>query len=290
MQKTNWVAFVGLPNVGKSTLVNQLVGEKVSIVTPKAQTTRHSLKGIKVEGDTQLIFIDTPGIFEARTAVEKLMVKLAWRKMGEANEICVMVDSKKALDKRTRQLLSQLDQKKLVYNLVINKIDKISKPELLSIATELNKLCHFKNTFMISALKNSGVDVLFKYFMKTAKEGPWFFAKDEITNAPLYFMAAEIVREKIFFNTHQELPYNTCVETMHWEEKENITVINVSLIVKNISHKKIIIGKQGALLKKIGTHSRKEIEKLLEKKVFLSLHVKVSPLDNHRAAKNLSSY
>ena len=290
MQKTNWIAFIGLPNVGKSTLVNQLVGEKVSIVTPKAQTTRHSLKGIKVEGDTQLIFIDTPGIFEARTAPEKLMVQLAWKKIGEADEICLMVDSKKSLDKRTRQLLKQLATKKLICNLVINKIDKISKPELLHIATELNKLCQFKNTFMISALKNNGVDGLFKYFMQSAKESPWFFSQDEITNAPLYFMVAEIIREKIFFNTHQELPYNTYVETTHWEEKENITVIHASLIVKNASHKKIIIGKNGALLKKLGTQSRKEIEKLLGKKIFLNLHVKVSQFDHQESAKNLSSY
>ncbi len=275
MRKTNWIAFIGLPNVGKSTLVNQLVGEKVSIITPKAQTTIQSLRAIKIDGDTQLVFIDTPGIFSAKTPREKQMVKLAWQKLAEADVICIMVDAQKALDESTNLLMQQLKKRSFSYNLIINKIDKIAKPQLLHIAAKLDQLRIFENIFMISALKKDGIDKLNEYFLKTARLSEWFFTEDEITDAPLYFLVSETIREKIFFNTHNELPYNVKIEIVSWKKKKDMTIIHANILVKNESHKKIIIGKSGEILKKIGTQSRKEIERLVGTKIFLETHVKI---------------
>lgn len=272
---TNWIVFIGPPNVGKSTLVNRLVGEKVSIVTPKAQTTRSSLKGIRVEGSTQLVFIDTPGIFEAKTRNEKILVNSAWQTVNDADEICLMLDVKKALLPKNLELLQHINKRSIMCNLVINKIDLLPKPKLLDMIAQLNQLCDFKNIFLISALNGDGVDKLFDYFMATALPKPWLFDEDDFTDAPLHFMVSEIVREKIIFNTHQEVPYNVYVQTDHWEKKENIEVININIFVTTESHKKILIGKDGSLLKRIGTQARKEIERLVDKKIYLGLHIKV---------------
>lgn len=289
-QKSSWIAFIGRPNVGKSTLVNNLVGEKISITTPKAQTTRNSIKGIRIENDTQFVFIDTPGMFDAKTRMEKIMVDSAWQKIEEVDEVCLIIDAKNPLDDKTLKIIKLLNKRNARCNLLINKIDLIPKAQLLDIASKLSELHDFKNLFMISALKSKGIDDLLKHFLKSSKYRPWLFPKDSISSAPLYFMACEIVREKILFNTHEEIPYNIHIEKESWEEKENSTIINLKIMVKNLSHKKILIGKQGSLLKKIGTQARYDIEALLGKKVYLSLFIKVTQWEKYINETNMPQW
>ena len=278
-QKTKFITFVGAPNVGKSTLLNLLMKQKLSIVTPKAQTTRTSLKGIKIFGDTQLIFIDTPGLFNPKTYTDKVMVDCAMQMLSGTDEVALLVDAKNPITDANKDIIENIKKEKVPSILLINKIDKVKKPELLKVAQELNELHSFNQTFMISALKRKGADTLLDYFISSAEEFPWPFSQDEVTTAPLKFMISEIVREKIFIYTNKEIPYSTYVEIEHWKEQDNTDVIDILIRVRDRNHKKIILGSQGELIKKIGTKARTEIEELLGKKVFLRTHIKISKID-----------
>lgn len=280
-QKTNWISFIGIPNSGKSTLLNQLIGSKISIVSPKVQTTRTMLKGIKMVDDVQLVFTDTPGIFsKVKSKLEKYMVKTAWAALQDGNITCVIIDCIKALSSENLELLNNLAKQKISPILILNKIDLIKKHELLPIIAQLKDMIEFEQLFMISALKNDGIDTLEKYFISTAIQGPWQFDPEHITDAPLRFLAAEAIREKVFLYTDQELPYNIAVIVEKWEETEKLTRIMATIKVVRLSHKKIIIGSGGSLLKKIGTKARIDIENLLGKKVFLELFVKITSWDH----------
>jgi GTP-binding protein Era len=275
MHKTNWITFIGLTNVGKSTLVNALVGQKVSIVTPKVQTTQSVLKGIRTIGDTQLVFIDTPGLFAARAKTDQEMMDLSWNSLQYADTICMVVEARRALEHESLEAVRTLGSKGLECTLIINKVDKMHRQELLPLTQELNSLCKFNRTFMISALFNDGTDTLLSYFLETAQERQWTFEPDQLTNAPTAFMATEIVREKIFFNTHNELPYNVSIKVEKWETNPKLTTVHMKIFVKTEGQKKIVIGTGGSVLKKIGTQARQDIERLIGGKMHLALHVKV---------------
>ena len=276
MKKTIWATFVGIPNAGKSTLLNSVVGSKISIVTHKAQTTRTTLKGIITEGDVQIVIMDTPGIFEARrNNVERLMVDCALNSLQDVDEVFFIVDVRKPKTQDNMHVLDILKTRNIKCNLVLNKIDLIKKEQLLEIARELNDSLDFKKTFMISATKKLGIAEMLKFLQEQAKTPGWFFAEDDITSAPLRFIVSEIVREKLFLYTHDELPYNLDVEVELWEEKNDVAVISVLIAVKNKSHKSIVIGSRGELIKKVGIKAREDIEQLLGKKVYLNTHVKV---------------
>ena len=281
--KSNWITFIGIPNAGKSTLLNKLTGTKISIVSPKVQTTRTMLKGIKVIDDTQLVFTDTPGIFQkAKTKLEKYMLNCAWGSLQEANQVCLLVDCTKYEDHDNQYLLNRLSEQKFKVILVLNKIDLIEKRLLLPLTQKLNQNYDiFEKIFMISALEDDGIKDLEEYFIQNSKPGPWFFDKEDITDAPMRFLVAESIREKIFFHTSQELPYNIAVETESWEETDKLASISIVIKVVRLGHKKIIIGKGGQLIKKIGTQARKDMEELLGKKVFLTLFVKVTDWDKN---------
>jgi GTPase len=278
-QKASFITFIGAPNAGKSTLLNRLMEHKVSIVTHKAQTTRTSIKGIKLFGETQLIFIDTPGLFEAKTYTDKMMVDCAWKMIDGTDLVCVLVDAKNALDERNLKTIAQLNKEDVRAILIINKIDQIAKTELLKISAELNKIYNFESTFMISALNGNGTKEMLDYFLKNATPQPWPFSEGEITTAPIKFNIAEIVREKLLIYTNKEVPYTTSIEVEHWESQKNAEKILILMKVINKNHKKIILGSQGDMMKKIGTKARIEIEKLLNKKVFLQIHIKITEID-----------
>ena len=280
-KKTNYVVFIGLPNVGKSTLVNSLVGQKVAIVTHKAQTTRNALKGLLVVDDTQLVFIDTPGIFNPKKKLDKFMVNTAWQQVKEANVVCLMIDARNCKSEDQEQLFSRLKKQRVSCNLIINKIDLFKRDRLLELSSELNAAYPFENTFMISALKKDGLKALLKYFMSTAVHSPWLFDEDALTNAPMLFLISEIVREKMLIFTHEEVPHASTVKTESFAEQESLVKIEVTILVKSEGHKKIVLGNKGSMIQKIGTSARHEIEKLVGKKVYLATFVKVKKLDSN---------
>ncbi|MCE3232781.1 MAG: era [Rickettsiaceae bacterium] len=274
--KCAYIALMGAPNVGKSTLVNQLIGTKVTIVSPKVQTTRASVKGICMEGDTQLVFVDTPGVFSPKETLEKAIVQEAWRRVGEADFTALLIDSRKGICKDTSNIVESLKKQEKKLALILNKIDLIKREDLLALAQELNSHGIFTDTFMVSALKGDGVKSLREYYAKLAPVGQWMFPEDQIMEAPVKFFAAEITREKIFMKLQQELPYSIAVETEKWEEKKNGEVsISQVIYVRKEGQKGIVLGRGGEMIKHIGTASRRELEKLLECKVNLKLFVKV---------------
>lgn len=281
--KSNWITFIGAPNAGKSTLLNRIIGTKISIVSPKVQTTRTLLKGIKVVGNTQLVFADTPGIFKkSKNQLEEYMLNCAWGSLQEANQVCLLVDCTKYDESNTEYLINQLVAQNIKIILLITKIDLIKKHLLLPIIEKLTENRDiFEKIFMISALHNDGLKDLEDYFIRNAKESPWFFNAEDITNAPLRFLAAEMIREKIFLYADQELPYNIAIETEAWKETNSLASITVVIKVVKLSHKKIIIGKAGQLIKQIGIKARQDIELLLGKKVFLKLFVKITDWDKN---------
>lgn len=290
-KKTVWATFIGIPNAGKSTLLNSVVGTKVSIVTHKAQTTRTSLKGIVTEGDTQIVIIDTPGIFQTKgSKMGRMMVDCAWNSLDDVDEIFLILDCTKVTKQENIHLIDTIKKRKVICNLVLNKVDLIKKERLLEIAKELNEHLEFKNTFMVSATKSLGLKGLLEYLKKSARTPGWFFDEDDITTAPLRFMASEIVREKLFKYTHDELPYNLEVEVESWEDKEDVVVVSMLVMVRNKSHKGIVIGKGGELLKKIGIRAREDLELLLEKKVFLKIHIKVDNWEKRVISKGFQQF
>lgn len=275
LQHFAFVAVLGAPNAGKSTLVNRLTGAKVSIVSPKAQTTRSRIRGILVEGDTQLVLVDTPGIFKAGRKFDRAMVASAWSESDESDLRLMLVDAKKGIDKNTASIIHALQKNKQKAVLAINKIDLVPKGQLLPLIKELNDCGIFSDTFLISAETGENTDELKKFLVSKAPAGLWMFDKDQLTDLPNRLFAAEITREKMFLYLQQELPYTIAVSTTSWEEKDSGTKVEQTIFVERESLKPIIIGKKGAMLKKIGEAARKELSYLLERPVHLFLTVKV---------------
>lgn len=261
--------------MGKSTLLNALVGQKVSIVTPKPQTTRNLIRGIRILKSTQLIFVDTPGIFAPKNQAGKDMVKLAWQGVAGIGHVFLITDTTQYDSTDNLSLINKLKQEGVKISLIVNKIDLIRRQGLLAIINSMKEIYPFENIFLVSALKQNGLDELLTYLVQTAIPEPWPFGKDEITDAPFKFQVAEIIREKVFINTHEEIPYNVEVEISSIKEEPALTSIFAEILVKSNGHKKILIGKGAGLIKKIGMDSRIELQKTLNKKVFLSTNVRI---------------
>lgn len=276
--RAGFVAILGAPNAGKSTLVNALVGTKVTIVSPKVQTTRSRVRGIAMAGNSQVIFVDTPGIFHnAKRRLERAMVAAAWDGAADADEIVLVIDAERGIDKNSRGIIDALkeNQRKDVL-LVLNKIDAIERPALLGLTEKLFAEGIFSQVFMISALKGDGVADLLADLAGKMPEGPWLFPEDEVSDLPARMLASELTREKAFRLLNEELPYSLAVGTDKWEEKKDGSVrIEQTIYVQREAHRIIVLGKEGSKIKQIGTASRKEMEHLLERRVHLFLHVKV---------------
>lgn len=277
--RCGFVAVIGAPNAGKSTLMNTLVGSKVSIVSPKVQTTRTMVRGIAIQDKAQIIFIDTPGIFAPQKRLEKAMVAAAWQGRDEADIAMLIVDaSRKKIDPDTRAIVERLAVIKgdVPCVLVLNKFDQAKKDVLLQMASELNEKLDFAATFMISALHKDGTDDVMKWLVKNAPAGVWHYPEDQINDMPERLLAAEITREKLFRALYQELPYALTVETEVWEEFDNGDIkISQIIYVARDTHKAIVLGKGGAQIREIGEASRLELQELFECKVHLKLFVKV---------------
>jgi len=269
-KKSAVISIIGKPNAGKSTLLNRMIGQKISIVTPKVQTTRNMIQGIITKGNTQLIFIDTPGIFEPKKRLEKAMVRCAWSSIVGADMVLVMLDCKEELDELQLKILSRLKENGIKFAVIINKVDLIrGNDEVALLNLDLSGSAEI---FRISARTGYGVEDLEQFLISRAKAQEWLYGEDEITNLPMRFLAAEITREQLFFALQQELPYNLTVETEKWEEFRNGSVkINQVIIVARDSHKGILLGK----LKGIGERSRAQIKELLGFDIHLFLFVKV---------------
>lgn len=271
-----FVALIGAPNAGKSTLLNALVGAKVSIVSRKVQTTRALVRGIALEGAAQIIFVDTPGIFRPKRRLDRAMVTSAWGGAGDADAIALLIDARKGVDEEVEAILSKLPDLKAPKILVLNKIDTIETEKLLGLAADLNAKIPFAETFMISALKGHGVPKLREKLAAMMKPGPWLYPEDQVSDAPLRSLAAEITREKIFERLHDELPYQSTVETEQWKDMPDGSArVEQTIYVMREGHKKIVIGEGGRTIKSIGSAARKEIMEAAEQKVHLFLFVKV---------------
>lgn len=279
-KKCGSVAIIGAPNAGKSTLVNAMVGQKVSIVSAKVQTTRNRILGIAIEGNAQVILIDTPGLFNPQTRLDRAMVSAAWTGASEGDIIAYLFDTKKkSINESDRKTLARLSElsKELPIVLVLNKVDAIDKPKLLKLATEMNALCPFRDTFMISAYTGDGVKDVLSYFAKMLPEGDWIFDEDQVSDMPMRLLAAEITREQVFRQLHEEIPYAITVETETWEEFDNGDVRIQQLVhVEKDQQKAIVLGKGGARLREIGSKARAELETIFERKVHLKLFVRVT--------------
>ena len=271
-----FVAILGAPNVGKSTLVNRLVGAKVTIVSPKVQTTRSRVLGIAIEGRSQIVFVDTPGIFAPRKRLDRAMVAAAWKGAAEADLMCLLADSTRGLDENTRRILAGLKDSGRKAILVLNKIDQVKRESLLALSAALNAEGDFSDTFMISALKGDGVDDLLGYFAAAIPPGVWHFPEDQISDLPQRMLAAEVTREQLYLKTHQELPYALTVVTDGWEQfRDGSVKITQSIYVERESQRAIVLGKGGQMIKRIGADAREELSAMLDCKVHLFLHVKV---------------
>lgn len=279
-QRCGVIAVLGAPNAGKSTLVNHLVGSKISIVTPKVQTTRTRVMGITIQGQSQLVFVDTPGIFSPQKMLDKAMVKAAWESTADADLTLLLVPANKGICKQTEAIITSLKQRGKSAMVAINKIDLVSKERLLDLAQSLNTMFDFEQTFMISAKKGDGTDTLRDFFAKALPVQAWMFPEDQISDVHLRLLAAEITREKLMLKLDQELPYHLMVDTDKWEEKTSDKgnfVINIyqTIYVTTQSHKKIIVGRSGQNIKSIGEMARKELRYVMQEHVNLYLFVKV---------------
>jgi GTPase len=274
--RSGFVALIGATNAGKSTLVNRLVGAKVSIVSHKVQTTRAIIRGIAIEDRTQIVFMDTPGIFKPRRRLDRAMVTTAWGGAKDADIIMLLIDAERGIKGDAETILEGLKEVKQPKILVLNKIDQVKREALLTLTQAANEVVNFEATFMISALNGSGCEDLMKYLAVTLPEGPWYYPEDQISDLPMRQLAAEITREKLFLRLHQELPYASHVETEKWEERKDGSVrIEQVIYVERESQKKIALGKGGEAIKSISTAARKEISEILEQPVHLFLFVKV---------------
>jgi GTP-binding protein Era len=271
-----FVALIGAPNAGKSTLLNALVGSKIAIVSHKVQTTRTLVRGITADASAQLVFIDTPGIFQPKRRLERAMVTTAWGGARDADLVGVLIDARKGLDDEADALLARLTDIGQPKVLILNKVDVTDKAKLLSLAQAANQRAAFASTFMISALTGDGVADLKKWLAEHAPAGPWHYPADQMSDAPLRSLAAEITREKLFLRLHQELPYRSTVETDTWKElKDGSVRIEQTIYVERESQRKIVLGKGGQTIKMIGAEARRDIADIAEAPVHLFLFVKV---------------
>ena len=276
-KRSGFIAVIGSPNSGKSTLINHFIGQKVTIVTRKVQTTRSVIRGICIHEESQLVFSDTPGIFEPKRRLDRAMVEAAWGSSSDADIILFLYDAQKSRqDNETNKILNELAQSTKKKILVVNKVDLVDNKTLLPLIKNFEGLCSFDATFIISALTGEGSKEVLSYLAKNLPKGPWLYPEDDITDLPARLLAAEITREQIFMRLHQELPYATTVETEEWTERDDgAIVINQIIYLKKAGHKKIVIGKNGSMIKMLGKAARIEIEQILERSVHLFLFVKV---------------
>ena len=278
--KAGFVALIGEPNAGKSTLLNHMVGAKVSIVTHKVQTTRARIRGIAIEGTTQIVFVDTPGLFKPRRRLDRAMVAAAWGGAGDADVVVLMIEAHRGMSEGVKAILAALNEKtgKAKVALAINKIDKVRTEALLSLTSEMNEAYPFAETFMISAERGHGCDALRKWLADEMPEGPWLYPEDQIADTPMRNIAAEITREKLTLRLHQELPYELTVETENWEDRPDGSArIDQVIYVARDGHKGIVLGRKGETAKAVNTAARLEMEEFLGRRVHLFLQVKVRP-------------
>jgi len=274
--RCGFVALIGAPNVGKSTLVNALVGSKVTIVSRKVQTTRALIRGIVIEGNAQIILVDTPGIFAPRRRLDRAMVSTAWSGAHDADLVCVLLDAKSGIDEEANAILAKLETVAHPKILVLNKVDLVQREKLLALAQAANERMRFEHTFMISALSGDGVDDLRQALAKLVPAGPFLYPEDQMSDAPMRHLAAEITREKIYSHLHQELPYQSTVETDSWTDRKDKSIrIEQTIFVERESQRKIVLGKGGATIKSIGAQARAEIAEIMGVPVHLFLFVKV---------------
>jgi GTP-binding protein Era len=270
------VSILGAPNAGKSTLVNRLVGAKVSIVSPKVQTTRIRVRGVALIDKTQIVYVDTPGIFAPKRRLDRAMVDAAWSGASDADAIVLLVDAARGIDTDTRRIAEGLKERGAAAILVLNKVDAVKREELLALSEELNSLAGFDATFMVSALNGSGVEDLERHLVSRMPSGPWLFPEDEISDLPQRLLAAEITREKAYLRLHQELPYALSVETEAWQDFDDGSVrIEQSITVERDSQKGIVVGKGGQMIKRIRAEAQQELAELLDRPVHLFVRVRV---------------
>ena len=278
--RAGFVALIGEPNAGKSTLLNRMVGAKVSIVTHKVQTTRARIRGVAIEGDAQIVFVDTPGLFRPRRRLDRAMVAAAWGGASDADVVVLMIEAHRGITPGVEAILESLSERvgQAPVALAINKIDRVQRSELLSLTEEMNARFEFAETFMISAEKGYGVDDLKKWLAGALPDGPWLYPEDQIADLPMRMIAAEMTREKLTLRLHQELPYQLTVETEAWEERDDGSVrIDQVIYVARDGHKGILLGKRGETIKAVGQLARAEISEFLGRKAHLFLQVKVRP-------------
>jgi GTP-binding protein Era len=273
---SGFVALIGAPNAGKSTLVNQLVGAKVSIVTHKVQTTRAIVRGIATHNNAQIVFVDTPGIFKPRRRLDQAMVSTAWGGAKDADFVMVLIDAERGIKGDADAMLTNLEGVHQPKILILNKLDRVKPESLLELAATANDRIKFERTFMVSALNGAGCGAILDYLSTALPAGPWYYPEDQISDLPMRQLAAEITREKLYLRLHQELPYSSHVETEKWEEKPDGSVrIQQVIYVERDSQKKIVLGHKGETIRSIGQAARKDIGEILEQKVHLFLFVKV---------------
>ncbi|MEP3430228.1 MAG: GTPase Era [Roseibium sp.] len=274
--KAGFIALIGAPNAGKSTLINQLVGTKVSIVTHKVQTTRSIVRGVAMHGKAQLVFIDTPGIFKPKRRLDRAMVDTAWGGARDADLIALLIDARKGIDEEVEDIFKRLSGQTAPKVLILNKTDVTKGEKLLKIAQKANEYFKFDETFMISALKGDGTQTILDYFASKVPDGPWLYPADQPSDLPLRILAAEVTREKLFERLHQELPYISTVETERWETKKDGSArIEQTIYVERDSQKSIVLGKRGQTIKSISQTAREELAEIIDAPVHLFLFVKV---------------
>jgi GTPase len=274
--RCGYVALIGAPNAGKSTLLNRLVGRKLAIVTPKAQTTRARLLGIAIEGPAQIVFVDTPGIFAPRRRLDRAMVSAAWSGAEDADETVLLVDALRGADRDTRRILDRQAERGRRSVLALNKIDLVRRETLLGLAAALSRAGRFDPVFMISGLTGDGVEDLKRHLGGAVPSGPWLFPEDQLSDAPERLIAAEVTREQVFLQLHDELPYASTVETESWQDRHDGSVrIEQVIYVERQSQRAIVLGEGGQRIKAIGARARAELEHMLERRVHLFLFVKV---------------
>jgi GTPase len=276
MTRCGYVALIGAPNAGKSTLLNRLVGQKLAIVTPKVQTTRSRLLGIATEADTQLIFVDTPGIFAPRRRLDRAMVAAAWAGAADADVSVLLVDAMRGIDTDTEHIIERLKPTARPTILALNKIDLVRRDILLGLTDQLSKAGNFAQVFMISGLNGDGVDDLHRHLVAIVPEGPFLFPPDQLSDAPERFLAAEVTREQVFLQLHDELPYSTTVETESWQGRPDGSArVEQVIYVRRTSQRAIVLGEGGKRIKTIGARARAELSAMLDRKIHLFLFVKV---------------
>ncbi len=274
--KCGFVTLLGAPNAGKSTLVNYMVGAKVSIVSPKVQTTRSRVRGIFVKENCEIVLVDTPGIFKPKRRLDRAMVRAAWQDYEYSDEILVLVDAKRGCDDDSMSLINALKKNNKKVVLVLNKIDIVKKETLIELCAELNETGVFKETFMLSASSGQGVEDLERFLIHQMPSGPFMFPQEQVSDLPNRLLAAEITREKLYLNLHEELPYVTTVLSDSWKENKDKSIrIDQTIYVERQNQRQIVLGKNGAMIKKIGMQARKELEEMFEEKIHLFLFVKV---------------